>query len=601
MVPRAGWSAADVRDALRRHRLQTRDLPAGARRLTRVALALLGVVGVVVVAAGAGTTLPGTVNAASGADVSLPVAALAIVALAVAAAAVAAAAVRWSLWPATLTLLAVATAGGAFSAQTVLATRDGGGFAAVGLLGGVPSIVSAAPGRIGLVCALVLVSFGHQWRERPLVVPLLAALPFLVVLVSLAFAPAEGPVAPVPEALRDHPAYGAELSRRGYLLARLVATATTLAFPVAVLLVWQVTEGVRAAHQASRNVAATPLPPIVLLVTLLGVKSVWVALGYLGAQPALLGGASPVWGASRADGVLSWAVAAALAAVAVRWWRRTPSLDSAAGTMTGPWVVIAALTGFAVIASGVWLARAVVAVWFAPEIIAALRQAAVWFAGHAAWPIVVVGCAAPVAAFALARKQRDAALRLFLAVFSVWALPRALYQLRDLVAPPVAPPEQYPGAVDLVTLDTVVTIALVLVVAAALWRRAPLRDPRGLVAVLLTSTIVAHAGTLVPARFDSGALFYAALLLPVAYALTFDAAALNEPGPGRPARVLTTVGITLGVLALLALQVAVGAFTPDTATDEVAARLYLVVPLAAVLLVARDRTTHAAPVPADAV
>jgi hypothetical protein len=183
----------------------------------------------------------------------------------------------------------------------------------------------------------------------------------------------------------------------------------------------------------------------------------------------------------------------------------------------------------------------------------------------------------------------------FLIALAVWALPRVLNLVPHLLGMPAPSGTDAPGTVELVTLDTAVTV-MVATLAAWHWRTGRGADAGALTLVLVVSTLLAHASTLVPAGLSS-TFFYVALIFPVVYDLAFDSEPLNESAPERPYRVVRTLSVRAALLLLLAVGIVLGQVDPFRASEGEVAYLLFAPPFTA-WLVAAGLTARQAAAPA---
>jgi hypothetical protein len=561
-------------------------------------LVTAGLAGGLLVAQGAGLALPGGRDP-NPLDAPLPalVPAAAYGGWAVIAASLALAAQQpgWR-WP-RLTLTMVGLAGATFAAYmvaiallTIRAPRSADllGIASTSIW------VGLVAGVLGLAAAALLVGAAPRLlRGPPTVLCLVAALPFALALLIWVLADTQRVAVP-PDALARL-GLTSGISARALFAVPAVKLSAALGLSVGLLLLWQVVGGSRAARDAGLLASALGGDGARLLIALLAAKLLWLGLAYAGLLPAILGSRAEDWTDSRQDGWLSWALAAGLVGTAL-WWlatrdRREPL--SEVGFTTAVWVVVAGFQLFPLLASLVlasepWelLLSTLTPVDGAAEVRTSLGNVlgALFIVSV---PLTVIGAA--VAVPILLRPKRTArnparlSAAIFLAAFAAWNLPRIVIGSGQMLGvwPQTTP---LPGSVEPASVDALLTIGIA--VLLALWWRGRQRGagPAALMLVLLASTLVTHATTLWPPEWRQGAFYFIGLVLPLAYALLFDAAALNEATHSRPARVLATVGVTAILLVLASVQVAVGLLRPDRATEaELGVRL-LLVPFAAILV-----------------
>jgi hypothetical protein len=579
-------------------RVHLRGLSRPVQVLAGCCLVTAGVAGGLLVAQGAGLSPPGGRDP-NPLDESLPalVPATAYAGLAVIAASVALAAQQpgWR-WP-RLTLALVGLSGATLAAYMVaialLTMRSDGN---ADLRAASTSIwAGLVAGMLGMaVGGLLAVAARPLLRGRPMVLCLLAALPFGLALLTWVLAAGQRVAVP-PDTLAQL-GLPSGVSTRALFAVPAVRLSAALGLSIGLLLLWQVVGGSRAARDAGLLASALAGNPARLLVVLLATKLLWLGLAYAGLLPAVLGGRAEDWADSRQDGWLSWAIAAGLVGTAV-WWlatrdRREPL--SEAGFTAAVWVVVAGFQLFPLLASLVLAAEpwVILLSTLTPvDGVAEVRTALENVLGGLfilSVPLTVVGAAIAVPIL-LRRKRtgRNAARRLsaamFLAAFAAWNLPRIVVGSGQMLGV-WRQTTPLPGSVEPASVDTLLTIGIAALLI--LWWRGRQRGagPAALMLVLLASTLIAHATTLWPPEWHQGALYFIGLVLPLAYALLFDAAALNEDARSRPARVLAAVGVTAILLVLASVQVGVGLLGPDRATEaELGVRL-LLVPFVAILV-----------------
>lgn len=209
----------------------------------------------------------------------------------------------------------------------------------------------------------------------------------------------------------------------------------------------------------------------------------------------------------------------------------------------------------------------------------AVRDAGNWFAEGLLSSQVVVVYAAGVAGVALLSLRRWLLAAVFLLLFFVWSLPRAI----DITIHGEAPSPHALGRAELASLDTAISVALL--IAALTWlRRPPARSDAAALAVILgASTALVYTGQLLGSIWASGA-FYVGLIFPAAYRFLFEAASLNRDGPGRESRILALTGATAGLLVLVTVQLDSGFTGPGATSTGQLGRLLLAPPFAAVLV-----------------
>jgi hypothetical protein len=161
--------------------------------------------------------------------------------------------------------------------------------------------------------------------------------------------------------------------------------------------------------------------------------------------------------------------------------------------------------------------------------------------------------AAGVLAILLSRRRSTRPIAIVLLVALAWILPHKLV------------------GVDLATVDFFLT--LVVAVLAALWwaGRQQRVGPQALGVVLVTSTLVAQSGSLVP-PFGIALVIGALFAIGIAYELLFGSRELNDAGARRESAVPAALALELGALGAALLAVAYDAYRPDPAD---LAELYL--------------------------
>ncbi len=329
------------------------------------------------------------------------------------------------------------------------------------------------------------------------------------------------------------------------------ALARILPLILAPIVLWEAATWAR----ASRAELAAPVVRRVdrvpwLLVALVGAKLGWLALGYLGRLPASLGGAADAWSVAAGRGIGAWLIAGVFAAGAAAWLgvRTSPRIDER-GIRPGMRFVVGGFTagsvigGACVVAAGILLLLPVEGPF----------SAAIRLGGLAAdliQPLQVATVPAALVAGLVLLRRGHVATGGFLAVAGAWMAPRALY-VTALATGLLPPDAANPLGVDLVTMDTLLTVAVALLSIVLVAGRPTGADAGSLALVLVVSTLMAHGGTLVPSPVAS-VLVLAAVLFPPFRELVFGSRELNEPSPVRPARVLGSLGRQGAALLLVA-------------------------------------------------
>jgi hypothetical protein len=400
--------------------------------------------------------------------------------------------------------------------------------------------------------------FAYRW---PWLLPALAAGPFLMGLV--AYLTAGSPFAAQPA----------------------VAVATLLGFAVSFLLLWQAVEGVR----NTRGIAVLAADRIKKWPWILGgilmLKLLWIGLGYTGTLPELLGGHRAVWSSSFHDGVVSWALTILFVGAGIYWLFRLPQSVDDRYLSVATWGLALALTIVTLLAMVVILLLGVIAPLHNERLSASVLALSDWLINQVPWNNTIVVWAALGLGLILlwwpkGRKARP--LAVFLLVFAAWSVARAVIVTYELLTRKSVGGNP-PGFVDVVTVDTVVTLAVA--VLALLWwqRRQRVAGPGALMVILVASTLLAHHATVIPRSWGS-TVFYLALLYPVAYQFLFDAKELNQNVPARSTRVLAATGLAEVVLTIVAMRLWVGMDRYDPAASPEPWRILFVVPFGAMLI-----------------
>lgn len=445
-------------------------------------------------------------------------------------------------------------------------------------------------GVIAMIAAVAVGVAPRRWirRWRP-IAGVAAAAPFICGLAAYVYLrlAARGQVAAglgVP-----HP--------QGLAAQAMVALVAGAGFAVGALLLWQEVVGARASRDVGLGLHRAALRWRWVVFGLLGLKLAWLALGYLDLLPSALGGDLKSWQATRDDDWLSWMMVSGMGAAVVGLLVRRPTRRrfpereatvAAASAATGLtlFLLAATLALFIVAALGV-----------APEsgIRRAFGDAGDWFAEGLLESQVTVVYVAGVAGLIVLFLRRWQLAAAFLVLFFVWSLPRAI----DITIHGENPPPHAVGRAELASLDTAITVALL--IAALTWwgRRRESSDPAALALILGASTALVYTGQLLGSVWASGA-FYVGLIFPAAYRFLFEAGSLNQDAPDREGRILAIAGTTAGLLVLATVQLDSGFTGPDATSTGQLGRLLLAPPFAAVLMaisvLARrpaDQSTHA--------
>lgn len=326
-----------------------------------------------------------------------------------------------------------------------------------------------------------------------------------------------------------------------------------------------------------------------VLAVALAVKLLWMGLGYTGLLPGVLGGEPSIWSPSRHDGLVSWSQALFLAGIVVWWLVRRPVTRIDDGRLAvAAWGLALSLTLLLLVGAVGILFQGVVAPLPGDWLDERARQVVGWVTDQVPWNIpLVVWMALPVGLVLLRWPggSRDRSVALLLLAFALWSLPRAVVAIRLELDPTTTLSANEAGLLDLITLDTVITLTVAAL--AVLWWLGQQRGagPGALLTVLVTSTVLAHHASLTPLDWRR-ALFYAALVFPAVYQFLFDAERLNQPGPARVTRVLAATGMAAVVVTIAATRLAIDfdRYSPDVGNDP--GRMLFAVPFAAILLAA---------------
>jgi len=470
--------------------------------------------------------------------------------------------------------------------DTTIFVRTGGG-----LVESVPyatanaAFVQAA-GWVMLACAaaVALLPIRRPWVRRGYDArEVLSAAPWLVGLVVFLLAdPARVPVEQVIDAKWSQSLQAAS----GFALVNVLMA---LALALSLVFLWQAMAAARAAHDLGVGLVRLSgrLPSVLL--ALLALKGTWVALGYVGELPAFLGGETGMWDDSRADGWLAWAIAGCLAAVVA--YALTASLGLTApptqdlrraqswlaGGFMAPWIA-AALAALLALTFALWSPLAdqfgALSLWLAEQ--------GIWAGAITVFIALVVG----LVGLSRGRLSEWWMVGLFLIAFAIWAGPRALSIAIDRRDPPTR------GSVELVTLDTAITVALA-VLAFGLWLRrrggddAILRSDV-LLLVLGASTFACYAGFLFAASPSDvkGIAFSIGLVFPALYLFFGDSQALNHDRPGRERLLLAVVALVGALLLLAVFQIGTGVLDENTDTFGKVGQIVFVVPVVSLFVLA---------------
>lgn len=274
-----------------------------------------------------------------------------------------------------------------------------------------------------------------------------------------------------------------------------------------------------------------------LLGLFVGAKLPWLALGYLGVLPPLLGGASGVWAPSLADGAVAWLIAAAIAGGIAAWLVRRkswPISDDGFSKAALLIVVGFSLIPFATSLATVGLVLAELFILPREFVQCDIATPSRSFANsvHCSitallklegssnaqlWSWVATLMVTGLVGMWLARRASGRSAALFLLAFTFWSLPR----IAGVVSAIIDPDRRISIAPEIASLDSAVTVAVAVLAAAWLAGKRTQATPEALTLVLVVSTLVAHATTLIPVTLARD-LFILGLLLPVAYEFAQD-------------------------------------------------------------------------------
>lgn len=577
----AGWLLVEWDE----RRLHTGTLPRRLRWLAGAGLAACLLLGLVILAEGVGWELPG------GSDVlpslgELPTAAAVcwFLGLALASALLAAASLQPGWRAAKLTLVCIGLVGASLGEQLIEVSRQYRHHDVVTVAGW----VAVGAGMLLLLAPVRLL------RPRPLAAAAVAALPGMLALVAYVAVGSLG-LRVSPAFIAEHTTWPDVVSLRSLVLYDSVIGARGALAAAELLLLWQVVEGARATRDVGRVGGGLLRGLPLVLVVLLVAKLSWLALGYSGRLPALVGQQQEIFAHSRADGALSWALAAVLAAACVWWLRRRRPVDER-GLLTGVLLIIGGLMLAPAVDVALDAARTVSELLPTDAPRAALADLADATWAVRPWATVATVYLAAVLGLQLLRRGGHGTTALVLLSFAAWSLPRALVLTRDLLRypDPDLPVGETPdllelirqtaGWVDLATFDTLFTLGLV-AVTVAWWRgRLPHLTAGALVATLLILTLAAYGVDLLPGAWGRGTLFYVGLCFPVAYGFLLGSDALNRPSPARPMRILTAIGVAVLAMTVVSFQVPNGAVRPGAVNAADLGMVLFKLPLAAVLV-----------------
>ncbi|MBA3236211.1 MAG: hypothetical protein H0T59_09515 [Chloroflexi bacterium] len=605
-----------LRHEFRLGRLRVRDLPAGPRRASIASLLVLGAIAVVVVLHSIGIGVPGPSFEipgrflAGGATGSVALVALLLAGVGIAVACVdLVLANRWrERRLSRLVLVAIGVLGVAMSSVLVGAAGDLARVESmVGETQPVPqppaSLMIALGGAAGLIASVIAIALPIQRRRpiNPWILAAAAASPFAItalLLVGVGYETFDlGPSAAevgLPQIL----------TAAAYVAPSLTLVANIVGFWLVPLVLWQVVTWARASRRELGTAVTARLGGRPwLLVAAVTLKLGWLALGIAGRLPLSIGGGSPVWQATAADGLVAWLIAVAFAALA-GWWlvsvRRIPISERgfapAALMVIVGFSMITVLMSLALTALPIAgllpgtpvsepLATACASTWASASIGNTARCLLVSATDHQFELTILVQLATLIAALVVAawlwRRPGHRSMIVFLLAVVAWIAPR----VPDVVGALLGLPQGPSFAPELATLDAALTILIALLAAAWYTGRQQGATPAALLLVLVVSTLLVHAGTLVPAVLVA-TFFFLALLFPIAYELLFDSETLNEAKPDRPGRVLESLGVRVGTLSLVALGIVVGTVAPSDDNWGELGRVLFAVPFSALLVAA---------------
>lgn len=429
-------------------------------------------------------------------------------------------------------------------------------------------------GWVGFACAALVACTPPRFaRKVPIVLVLAAAAPALLPCgLYLLSRNVSGP--PGVTAYASH----------GVLAYGVLSVFAVLAIVVSVFALWQAIAGIRATRVgATRFSRALDGRALFLLGAIFAVKLAWLGLGYAGLLPTVLGGGSDSWTDSRLDGIWSWLLAACFACAALLALAHLPlhRIDERGMRPVGV-ALVASFTGFFFLSGLALLAYAALGSFsdggaLRSDLVSAIE----WLGEGLLWSTVISVYLAALVALVLVLARRWWVGLPFLIVFVVWALPRALS-----ITPGLDDTEPIRSlAINVVTFDTVLTVALAALLIAwwQNWQR--VLPPAELALILGVSTLVAHTSTLL-SSWDSDAYFYVALVFPAAFLFLFDARALNREDPTRRRRVLAAVASASVLLCLVAIQIVFDRAGPGHVSQGALVQVVMAVPIAGVLIAA---------------
>ncbi|MGH3430469.1 MAG: hypothetical protein ACRDQZ_23355, partial [Mycobacteriales bacterium] len=305
-----------------------------------------------------------------------------------------------------------------------------------------------------------------------------------------------------------------------------------------------------------------------------------------------IAGSPAAWDDSRHNGVFGWVAAFVLVALALVLLTRRLRLPASANSLDQEelgdtlWLVILGLASTVLLFALVGLLVDIVLPWPTIGPAKALSSFASDLVQPQVPPWTVVGTVVAAAAvgLALAYRRRFGTAAVFLLAFAVWCLPRAFTTVWRLERSDSLPFH----STALLTLDTAVTAAVAVLVVLYWTGRRQIGLVAPLVALVLF-TLIAHPGTLLPAGWKSGILFYLALIYPVSRHFLFGASTLNTHLTERPARVLGAIGLSALLLVVAAMNIGVKSTGPGIEGElsvflADVGRYFLMVPLGALLV-----------------
>ena len=560
-------------------RLSLGGLQVGPRRMARVALLAITGLCVLIVLHGLGVAVPlGSDHVPEFMPIPRVGELLVLLAMAVAAVSLTLASRREGPLMSRLLLLPFAALGIAVGGEM----RD------IGRLVGDPALMSTGGLAVAVLAAAPLLLPRRLWARWPAVFPALTLAPYAAVLLIYLLAGSDAYRLSPEFIANGHTSWNDVIMlREAVVKAAFNGALLPGVLAVNLLLIWQVVETVRATRDAAsgglqlRDRAAT-----LLLILLIG-KTGFLVFAFAGGLESAAH--------SRDDGLASWALAFALVAWGTWVMLQTPppledrhvarAATVAVGGVAVGWTAVGVLLTF----RGVSRLHGEFAENHLYDAIVVADRTALWIV--ALWPFALT-----VLGVVLLWRAQIAAGAAVLA-FAVWGLPRAVSITGDVIAYagtglPVGRPvdyiegnEQYRGWIDAVTLDAVVTGAVICLFVA--WRigRRPVAPPNILLFVLVLSTAVAHAGALIPGNWRTGAWFFVGLAFPVAYGFLLGARPLNRQTSHRELKVVSALAVTAFVLALTTMKVFNGDIRPGAELNADVGKVFLQVPLVALLAI----------------